>query len=324
MKPSMPIGALLLAAASLTLTACGGGSGSGAYAGKSVCVDQYATATVTDELVKGIRGGLADAAGKGLKITVQNPNADTATEQTLAQTFLNNGCDVVVPVGTAAAQLMSTAIKDVPVVFAASSTPVDAKLVDSMGRPGGNVTGVADVIDPVPDIDAMRTLMPDLRTVGLVWKLGDPAGESQARQAREHLGKLGVRYIPATITNGSEVTQAAESLAHRVQAIEIPGDTTTLSAIGGLMKVADSAKIPVFGGTSEVVEAGGVLSSTYDYKVVGEHVARLVRAILDGADPATTPVVVPPTAGLDLNLTKLGTLGITVPESLKKSAVTTH
>lgn len=314
-------------AACLTLSACGSDAdaeGDGEYAGKSVCIDQYATATVISDLLDGIRGGLESAEDAGLKIEVQNPNADAATEQTLAQKFINDGCDVVVPVGTAAAQLMSTAIKDIPVVFAASSTPVDAKLVESMEEPGGNVTGVADVINPVPDIDAMLELMPDLKTVGLVWKLGDPAGESQAKQARDHLDELGIEYIPATITNGSEVTQAAESLANRVEAIEIPGDTTTLSAIGGLMKVADDADVPVFGGTSTVVEAGGVLSSTYDYEVVGKEVAKMVLEILDGADPADTPVVVPPTGGLELNLTKLKKLGMDVPQELKDSALTTY
>ena len=328
MKSSLLRTATISVAATLALSACGNDAGAegeeGSYAGKSVCVDQYATATVITDLINGIRDGLADAEAEGLEITVENPNADAATEQTLAQKFINDGCDVVVPVGTAAAQLMSTAIKDSPVVFAASSTPVDAKLVDSMEEPGGNVTGVADVINPVPDIDAMLEIMPDIETVGLVWKLGDPAGESQAEQARNHLDELGIEYIPATITNGSEITQAAESLAGRVDAIQIPGDTTTLSAIGGLMKVADDAEVPVFGGTSTVVEAGGILSSTYDYEVVGNEVASLVLEVLDGADPATTPVVIPPTGGLDLNLTKADKLGLTVPEDLKKSAVTTY
>lgn len=327
MKSPLLRTAAISVAACLSLAACGSDADAdadGDYAGKSVCVDQYATATVISDLLDGIREGLADAEDAGLKIEVQNPNADAATEQTLAQKFINDGCDVVVPVGTAAAQLMSTAIKDAPVVFAASSTPVDAKLVETMEEPGGNVTGVADVINPVPDIDAMLELMPDLKTVGLVWKLGDPAGESQAKQAREHLDELGIEYIPATITNGSEVTQAAESLANRVDAIEIPGDTTTLSAIGGLMKVADDAGVPVFGGTSTVVEAGGVLSSTYDYRVVGKAVAEMVLEILDGADPASTPVVVPPTGGLELNLTKLKALDMDVPQELRDSALTTY
>lgn len=309
-----------------TLTACGGDGAAGAteVADAKVCIDQYATATVIDDLLTGIKEGLKSATDDGLELDIQNPNADAATEQTLAQKFISGGCDLIVPVGTSASQLMATASKDIPIVFAASSTPVEAKLVKSMDEPGGNVTGVADVIDPVPDIDAMTELVPGLDKVGLIWKLGDPAGDAQADKVRAHLDDLGIEYVEATISNGSDITQAAQSLVGKVDAIEIPGDTTTISAVEGLMKVADDAEIPVFGGTSEAVEAGAVISSSYDYEVVGQAVAQLVLEVLDGADPATTAVVVPETGGFDLNLTKLEQLGIDVPAEIRDAALTTH
>ncbi|KRF16854.1 ABC transporter substrate-binding protein [Nocardioides sp. Soil796] len=313
-------------AALLTLpfTACSASGNGGALGDKKVCVDQYATATVISDLLDGLKKGLADAKSEGLEIDVQNPNADPATEQTIAQQFISGGCDVIVPVGTAAAQLMATAARDISVVFSGSSTPEEAKLVDSMEKPGGNVTGVADVINPVPDIDAMKSLLPKFETVGLVWKLGDPAGDAQAAMAKKRLDELGIDYIEATIRNGSDITQAAESLVGRVDAIEVPGDTTTISAVAGLMKVADDAKIPVFGGTSEAVAQGAILSSTYDYKVVGDETAKLVLKVLDGEDPGDLAVVVPPTGGFDLNTTKLKKLGIEVPDELRDAALTTH
>jgi len=317
-------------AACLALTACGSddssakSDGDSAFSGKTVCIDQYATATVIDDLLSGIKSGLSDATDQGLEIKVENPNADSATEKTIAQKFITSDCDVVVPVGTAAAQLMATVIRDIPIVFAASSTPVEAKLVASMDEPGGNVTGVADVVDPAPEIDAMAELIPGLHTVGLIWKNGDPAGDALADKAKAHLDELGIDYITATVTNGSEVTQAAESLVGRVQAIGLPGDTTTISAAGGILKVANSAKLPVFGGTTSAVELGSVVSASYDYKVVGGDVADLVLKVLDGADPATTPVVIPDTGGLDLNVTQLKKLGIEVPDSVRDAALNTY
>lgn len=323
-KRSIATTTTIAALTCLAAVGCSDSSTSGAYGGKQVCIDQYATATVINDLLDGIKSGLAGAEAEGLNVSVHNPNTDAATEQTLAQKFISDGCDVIVPVGTAASQLMVTAVKDIPVVFAASSTPVESKLVASMDAPGRNVTGVADVINPVPDIDTMKRLLPKFETVGLVWKIGDPAGDAQAKKVKAHLDELGVKYIAATITNGSEITQATESLVGRVDAIEIPGDTTTISAIGGLMKVADDARIPVYGGTSTVVEAGGVLSSTYNYEIVGTEVARAVLQVLDGANPGDVPVSVPETSGFDLNLTKLEKLGIAVPADLKTSAVTTY
>ena len=321
-------GIALASAAALVLSACSGGGAAGGgdgddgvKAGGLVCVDQYATATVIDDILEGLQEGLADRVENGLKIDIKNPNADAATEQTIAQQFITANCDVVVAVGTAAAQLQANANDEIPVIFSGSSTPVDAGLVESFEAPGGNVTGVADVIDPSPDIDAMLEIMPDMKTIGLIWKLGDPAGDAQAADAIAHIEELGLEHVDATITNGSEVTQAAQSLVSRVDAIQIPGDTTTLSAADGIVAVADDAGIPVFSGTSEAVGAGGVLASGYDYHEVGLLTADLVAQVLDGADPATTPVVVPEVGGFDINVTKLEQLGLEAPQSLLDQAL---
>ena len=108
------------ALACTALAACSEDAGGAATdaADAKVCVDQYATATVIDDLLTGIKAGLKDAMADGLDLDVQNPNADAATEQTLAQKFISGGCDVIVPVGTSASQLMATATKDIPIVCA--------------------------------------------------------------------------------------------------------------------------------------------------------------------------------------------------------------
>jgi putative tryptophan/tyrosine transport system substrate-binding protein len=320
---SLTTAAVLLSTACLTLGACGGDT-EAASGDQLVCVDQYATATVIDDILTGLDAGLTEAKADGLEVEVENPNADSATEQTLAQKFIDRGCDVVVPVGTSAAQLMAGAMSDVPIVFAASSSPAEAKLVDSLESPGRNVTGVSDALDTEAELDGLAQLLPDLKKVGLLWKSGDPNGEAQAAVAKAHLDELGITYETATITNPSEVTQAAESLASKVQAIALPGDPTTISAAGGIVQVADDSGLPVVGGTSSAVEAGAVLASTYDYEAIGEEVAAMVLAVLDGADPATTPVVVPDSGGYDLNVTKLEELGIAVPDELRAAALQTY
>lgn len=261
-------GIAIASAIALTLGGCASTNAGGTGEGRLICVDQYTTATVIDDILLGLQDGLATQVAAGLRIDIKNPQGDVATEQTIAQQFITSHCDVVVAIGTAGAQLHANANKDTPVIFSGSSTPIEAGLVATMQDPGGNVTGVADVIDPSPDIDAMLELMPEMGTVGLIWKLGDPAGDAQSADAIAHLDKLGIAHVEATITNGSEVTQATQSLASRVDAIQIPGDTTTLSAIDGVIAIADDAGIPVFSGTSEVVSAGGVLASSYDYQEV--------------------------------------------------------
>ncbi|MDP9906040.1 ABC transporter substrate-binding protein [Arthrobacter bambusae] len=305
----------------MALTACSNSTpapdSSNPYSGKTVCIDQYATATAITDIMTGLEGGLADAKAKGLKIVIENPNADPATEQSIAQKFITSGCNVIGGVGTAAAQLQANASNGIPVVFMASSTPVEAGLVASMDAPGGHVTGVADVLNPAPDIDAMLKLDPSIKTIGLIWKTGDPAGDTLAKAAQKHIESLGLKSVTSTITTGADVTQAAQSLVSRVDAIMIPGDTTTISAAGGITAVADAAKVPVFGGTTSAVDAGAVLASGYNYVDVGRESAKLMLGILDGANPASTPVVIPRVGGFAIATDKLATFGLTLPESLK-------
>jgi putative ABC transport system substrate-binding protein len=310
----------LLATVALVATACSGTPSSdadGSLSGKSVCIDQYASAAVIEDILTGVREGLADAEEEGLTIDVQNPQGDAATEQTIAQKFVTDDCTVIGAVGTSGAQAHMNTGADIPLVFMAASTPIEAGLVASFEQPGGRATGAADVFDVERDIDAMLEIDPDVRAVGLVWRVGDPSGDPLAEQATAYLDERGIEAIPATITTGADITQAAQSLAGKVDAIMIPGDTTTISAAAGLIAVADEAGIPVFGGSSSVVSEGGIVSVGYDYVDLGREAARLIVEILDGGDPAEIPVAVPAFAGYDVNETKAAELGLTIPADLQ-------
>jgi putative ABC transport system substrate-binding protein len=254
--------------ASGSLAGSASSAGPTSYVGKSVCVDQYATASVISDILTGLNSSLAAAKQAGLTITVKNPQGDAATEATIAQQYVSGGCAVLVPVGTAAAELYANETKSIPIVFAASSTPVQAKLVKSLTAPGGNVTGVSDVLPINAEIDAMKQVMPSIKKVGLIWTLGDPAGDADAQQAKAHLAADGLSSVDATITSAADVTQAVESLNGKVQAIYLPGDTKVIGAAAGIVKTAEADKLPVFGATSSTVQAGGILAGSYDYVTV--------------------------------------------------------
>jgi putative ABC transport system substrate-binding protein len=290
------------------------------FAGKTVCVDQYASASVISDILTGLNARLASAKQNGLTITVKNPQGDAATEATIAQQYVSGGCSVLVPVGTAAAELYANQTKTIPIVFAASSTPVQAKLVKSLTAPGGNVTGVSDVLPINAEIDAMKQVMPNLKSVGLIWTLGDPAGDADAQQAKTRLAADGLTAVDATITSAADITQAVESLHGKVQAIYLPGDTKVIGAAGGIVKTAEADNLPVFGATSSTVQAGGILAGSYDYVTVGKQVGDLVLKVLGGAHPATTPVLLPPVHGFDLNTTEAAKLGLTIPSGLLAEA----
>lgn len=292
-------------------------------AGNTVCVNRYASAPVIDQAIAGLEAGLAEAGG-GAVLNIQNPEADAGTQALISQQFAADGCDVIVTIGTAATQAMQQATDRVPVVFLAVSTPVESGLVASMEAPGANITGVSDPLPVEAEIDGMLAIRPDIRTFGLIYRVGDAAGDVLAARARAHIESLGLAHVTAGISNPGETTQAAQSLVGRVEAIQFPCDTTTISGVVGAMAVADENNIPAFGCTSNSVLAGAVLAGSYDYTVVGHATGLLAAEVLRGANPATTPVVVPEIGGFELNVTAAERLGLTIPQAMLDSAVALH
>lgn len=290
----------------------------------SICVNQYVSATVITDILNGLKDGLKKKNISAEKMSIQNPEADAATQQTLAQDFVSGNCDVIVAISTPGAQIFRRLTTEIPVVFVGSSTPVEAGLVESLEKPGTNFTGVADPSPVEADVDAMREVLPGMKSVGLIYKAGDPAGDFLAKRSKAHVEKLGLKVVEATIANAGETTQAAQSLVGKVDVIHLPGDSTTMSGISGVLRVANDANIPVFGSLSEAVSKGAVLSAAYSYTEVGELAADLVAKVLSGTKPADIPVVIPDAKSFEINLTQAKKLGLTIPQDLVKRATRTY
>jgi putative ABC transport system substrate-binding protein len=316
--------AFSMAGIAMASAAASAGAEDNALSGKTVCVNRYASAPVIDDILKGMDAEINAAGGEKIVRNIQIPEADAGTQQTIAQQFANGGCDVIVVVGTAAAQSIQQATKTIPVVFAGVSTPVEAGLVDSLDKPGGNMTGVSDPLPVESEIDGMLSVLPSIETIGLIYKVGDPASDPLAARAVAHIEGTGLKHVTAGIANAGETTQAAQSLVGRVQAIEFPCDTTTISGMAGALKVAKDAKLPVFGCTSDAVKGGAILAGSYNYVDVGTETAKMVVNVLKGGHTATMPVVVPKIAGYEINKTEADALGLKIPASMLSSTVKTY
>lgn len=308
----------------IALLACAAVTVPAQAAAPKICVNRYATATVIDDILNGLKDGLARQNISTEAMVVQNPEGDAATQLTLAQGFVSDNCDVIVAIATPGAQVFRKLTTTIPVVFVGSSTPVEAGLINSFAAPGTNFTGVADPAPVEADIDAMMKVLPNMKTVGLIYKAGDPAGDFLAARAIAHLKERGLDHVVAAIANAGETTQAAQSLIGKVEAIQMPGDSTTMSGIAGIVKVTNEAKIPAFGNLSEGVSQGALLSGSYSYVEVGTLAADVVAKVLAGGNPATMPVVVPGAAGFEINVTQAKALGLTIPQELLDKATKTY
>ncbi|GAA1508209.1 ABC transporter substrate-binding protein [Nocardioides humi] len=307
------------------LAACGG-SGGGDAAGVKVCVNEYVTLPIFKEGLAGLKEGMS-ASGYGedeVTYDIRNPEGDAATQQTIVSQFLRDSdCDVLLGLATPGAQAFLQPGRKAPLVFFASSAPVEAKLVSSLEAPGNNTTGVSDPLPVELELDAMLAIAPDVTRVGLIWKNGDSSGDALAARAVAAAKKVGIEVVESPIANPSETTQAARLLVGKVDAIQVAGDGPTVSGVAGILKVAEDAGLPVFGGTTESVEQGALVAGVYDYGALGVEAGKLVAKVLDSDDAGKIPVYLPEESAMSVNEAVLERLGLRVPDGLEVEYVGT-
>jgi putative ABC transport system substrate-binding protein len=224
-----------------------------------------------------------------VEITYKDAQGDPSNINTIISQFVGDKMDIIVPIGTGASQSAAAATKEIPVIFAAVSYPVDAGLVKDVSKPEANVTGVSDAIDVEQIFNLAFELTPDIETFGFIYNTGEPNSASAINKAKEFCDGKGIKYVEATITNSSELTQAAQSLVEKADAIFTPTDNTVASAMPILSAEAHKAGIPVYTGADSMVIDGGFATVGIDYTILGRQVAEIVKKVIDGVEISNIP-----------------------------------
>jgi putative ABC transport system substrate-binding protein len=310
----------------LALSACTSSEGSGSESNGEtqtihIGINQLVTHPSLDAAVKGFKQAFADAGWKKDRVTfdVQNAQGDQSTATTIASKFVQDGDDMILAVGTPSAQASAQASLDVPILFTAVTDPLAAGLVKSLKKPGSNVTGVSSLNPVKEQLGLITEVSPDAKTVGVIYSSGEVNSKVQLKIARQVAPGLGLKLKEVTVTNSSEVAQAADSLGD-VDAIYVPADNTVVSALDSVLQTAEAKSIPVFTADSASVEAGGVATYGIDYVALGHQTGEMALRILDGKNPADTPVEELETAQLIVNPAAAKRMGVTIPQTLLSKA----
>lgn len=326
--------ACALALVLLMLNACGSQApgegtaeqGDTGNAGKKVKigVTQVVNHASLDEAYKGFVQALKDngyTEGDNLVIDYQNAQGDPTNAATIAQKFATGGVDLVLGIGTSVSQAAAKEVKDVPVLFTAVTDPVGAGLVQSMEKPGANVTGTTDLHPEAVSrlMEFIKEQVNGVTAVGILANEGEQNTVVNVQKAEEALTALGLKAVKAPVTNSSEVKQAAESLIGKVQSIYVPSDNTVVSGLGAVVSVANENKIPLFVAEKDSVKNGGVASFGFEYYDLGYTTGKMaVDMLKNGKKPEDTPVQIPESLDLALNVKAAEAQGFTVTDDLKK------
>lgn len=290
---------------------------------QTVGILQFVSHPALDTITKGVKDALKEAGykeGKNLKIVFQNGQADQSKLATMSQQLVDKKADVLVGVATPAAQSLANTTKDIPIVLGAVTDPVGAKLVASLDNPGGNVTGVSDQPPVASQIKLGKELLPDAKTVGMLYSSTEVNSKYQVNEASKTAESLGMAVEEYPVASTNEIAQTVQVMSQNVDFIYIPLDNTIANAMQAVVGEANKSKTPIITSVDTMVEQGGLATVGIDQYTLGKKTGQMVVQILKGADPSVTPVYTFKEGVTVLNEKQAEFLGIQIPDNLKKEA----
>ncbi len=275
-----------------------------------------------DALEQGVQDGIRQIFPNA-RFDLQNANGEMSTAASIAQKFKAEKVDIAVGIATPTAQALVNAIKDQPVVFCAVTDPEGAGLVASVKKGEKGVTGTSDMTPVKEQIMLLNRIKP-LNALGHVYCSGEANAVALAAIAKQVCKDLNIKFIETTVTNSSEVKQAVQTIAGRVDGIYLSNDNTIFSALAAVTAVAMQHQIPVMSADPSSAQTNDVLAAWgFDYYKMGKATGRLTADILNGARPVDIPTVYmtdPGDVDLLINLDVAQKLNLSFPDDILKTA----
>ncbi|MDU4515180.1 ABC transporter substrate binding protein [Streptococcus mitis] len=275
---------------------------------------------ITHQSLDATRDGFVDelakqgyVEGKNIEIDFQNAQGEQRNLKTISQQLVESS-DVVLAIATPSAQSLANTTQTTPVIFSAVTDPVSAKLVDSREHPGGNVTGTSDQSSDAisTQINLIKKVLPKAKTIGILYTQSEPNSVVQKDEAKRLLEEKGFTVVEKTILDSNNVKAAAESLMAEVDMVFVPTDNIISSTMETVKQVSIKHKVPVFGGSTEMVAVGGLYNYGTNYEELGRQTARMLIRVLKGEKPENIAVELPEKLELHTNQEMADALGIDI------------
>ena len=273
-----------------------------------------------DSAYKGFVDGLKEAGyedGKNIIIDYQNAQGEQANCITIGQKFINDKSDLILAIATPAAQAIANMTKDIPILITAVTDPADSKLVADNNVPGGNVTGTSDLTPVEAQIELLKEIIPNVKTVGLLYCSSEQNSVFQINIAKKKLDAMGIKYIDIAISNLNEIQQVIQNVIGKVEAIYTPTDNMIANGMATVALMTEPAKIPVICGEGGMTMLGGTATYGINYYELGKLTSTQAVSILKG-DKKTSEMSIEYLQKFDLvvNTNMIESIGLTIPESL--------
>ena len=327
--------ALALLSASIGLgvvTACGAAASSGTTSSTSAAstaragsarigVIEIAPVPIFDVMMKGFKQGFAAAAGlpqSAVHLDIKNAEGQTSLVQLLARELPRGNYDQFAVIGTPAVIALAQHEKSKPIIAIAMTDPVGAGVAKSLARPGGNVTGTSDQVEPKYVAAYLAALRPRPKQIGTIVALSNEVSSSFVKAMKPLLKARGMTLTVESISSSADVSTAARALVGRVDVIALPPDAlSTGIGLPAISAVAVANRLPIVAAAGIPVSTAGVLATlSPSNAALGALAGKEAGQIFAGKAKAATTGFVRPTPKVAIDHATAKRLGITAPTSL--------
>lgn len=286
---------------------------------------QFTSHPSLDAITQGVIDALEENGyvdGENITLDFQNGQGDQSNLNAMSTRFVTNEADLMIAIATPAALAISNASTDIPIILGAITDPENVGLVESNENPGGNITGVSDMTPIGQQLELIRELQPDAKTIGLLYSSSEDNSILQGEMAAELAAEYGFETVTRTVSSTNEVSQVTQQLVNEVDAIWAPNDNTVASAFPSVLEVSNEAGIPVYPAVDMMVAQGGLATLGLNQYQIGVKTGEMVVELLRGEiETANEPIRVADETDLVINFEAAELLGIEIPENMSVDAI---
>lgn len=290
---------------------------------KNIGVVQLVQHDALDASNKGFVDGLKEKGyeeGKNIKIEQQNAQGEQANAQTICKQFADAKKDLIFAIATPAAQAAYNATKEIPIICTAVTDPVKAEIAKDWKNSGTNVTGTSDKVPVDKQIELLKKLIPNAKTVGVIYSTSETNSVIQVEELKAAAQKEGLAVKEIGVTTVNEINQNLSSALGDIDVLYTPTDNTVASGYALVGKLCLEKNIPIIGAEEAIVTKGGLASIGIDYYKLGKEAGFKAAEVLGGKKPTDVEITTLSEMSFTINTDVAKKLNITIPQDIEANA----
>lgn len=285
----------------------------------TISVSQFIQHPALDALLRGFMDYL-QSKEIPVRYNVHIANGDRTLNDNIAGRIAGEKPDLVLAISTPSSQACVKTLHATTILFSAVTDPISAGLVKSLTKPGERITGMTDMSPIARQITLMTDLIPELKTVGVIYNPDESNSLSLVKIIEEVCSEQRIHLLTRTVNNGSEVESAVQSLVGHCGAIYVPADNTVVSVIETVARICGKNRLPLFAADVDSIPRGAIVTLAIDYYNMGRQTGRMAERILAGDSPSTMPVESLQDLRIHVNTKAAEVMGVELPVDLLQAA----